>query len=151
MPSPFSCGPVIRECSRMETQIEKEILKSASVWSHPRIGNLNEAQRVSVKIYLHKYCGFSQSTGKISWSLSEGFAPSCFRKTLIWKVLQKIHPEGTIIEILSSVTHNLQLHWKRTAPQLFSYDFWKDFSEYCFVSEHWYSNRRNWSIRPHMF
>ena len=104
MPSPFSCGPVIRECSRMETQIEKEILKSASVWSHPRIGNLNEAQRVSVKIYLHKYCGFSQSTGKISWSLSEGFAPSCFRKTLIWKVLQKIHPKGTIIEILSSVT-----------------------------------------------
>ena len=83
---------------------KKNLLKSASVWSHPRLRILNETQRVSVKIYLHKCCGFFESTGKISWSPSEGFAQSCFKKKLIWKVLQKIHPKGTIIEILSSVT-----------------------------------------------
>ena len=44
----------------------ENLLKSASVWSHPCLGNLNEAQRASVKIYLHKYCDFFQSTGKIS-------------------------------------------------------------------------------------
>ena len=119
---PPSPHPVIRECSRMETQMEKKnLLKSASVWSHPRLRILNETQRVSVKIYLHKCCGFFESTGKISWSPSEGFAQSCFKKKLIWKVLQKIHPKGTIIEILSSVTSQPAASLKRNPMRVI---FW---------------------------
>ena len=44
----------------------ENLLKSASVGAHPRLGNLNKAQRARVNIYLLKYCDFFQSTGKIS-------------------------------------------------------------------------------------
>ena len=90
-------------------------------------------------------------TGKIWYSLSEGFARSCFRKKLIWKTSEKIHPKETVINFFFQLPQNLKLHWKRTPSQLFSDEFWKGFSECSFMSEHWQSNRGNWSIRPHMF
>ena len=44
------------------------------------------------------------STVTASQSPSEGFVRSCFSKKLIRKILQKIHPKETIIEVLFSVT-----------------------------------------------
>ena len=44
------------------------------------------------------------STATASQSPSEGFVRSCFSKKLIRKILQKIHPKETIIEVLFSVT-----------------------------------------------
>ena len=93
MPSPFSASCDSWIFANGNPNEKKNLLKSASVWSHPRLRILNEAQRVSVKIYLHKCCGFFESTGKISWSPSEGFARSCFRKKLIWKVFTKNSPK----------------------------------------------------------
>ena len=58
---------------------------------------------------------------------TEGFARSCFRKKLIWKVSQKITTKETIMKSFFQLRHNLQRHWKRTQSQLFSDDFWKDF------------------------
>ena len=84
-------------------------MKSASVWSHQRLSNLGDTQRTSVKIYLHKYCDFFQNTGK-----------NCFRKKLIWKISQNIHPEETIKKSFLQLPHNLELHWKRSYfPMLF--------------------------------
>ena len=57
--------------------------------------------------------------------VTEGFAQICFRKRLMWKISQKIHPKETIMKSFLKVPHNLQLHWKRTLWQLFSDDFWK--------------------------
>ena len=44
------------------------------------------------------------STVTASQSPSEGFVRSCFSKKLIRKILQKIHPKETIMEVLFSVT-----------------------------------------------
>ena len=69
--------------------------------------------------------------------VTERFARICFRKKLIWKTAQKINPKETIIKFFLQLSHNLQLHCKRTPWHLFSDDFWKKISEYCSVSEHW--------------
>ena len=100
MPSPFSCGPVICECSRMETQIEKkywnwqvfDLIHASGIWMRPK-GSVSKFT-----------CTNTVASLRALVKSHEVFVPSCFRKTLIWKVLQKIHPKGTIIEILSSVT-----------------------------------------------
>ena len=78
-------------------------MKSASVWSHPCLSNLSDTQRTNVKIYLHKCCDFFQNTGK-----------NCFRKKLIWKISQNIHPEETIMKFFFQLPHNLELHCKRS-------------------------------------
>ena len=81
----------------------ENLLKSVSVWSHPRLGNLNEAHSASVKSYLHKYCDYFQNTAKISWSLSEG-SPKLFQKKADLKNFTKNLLKRNYWEVLSSVT-----------------------------------------------
>ena len=54
-----------------------------------RLGTSNEAQWASIKIYLHEYCDFFQSTVKISWSLSKGVLEKSWSETFRKKFTQK--------------------------------------------------------------
>ena len=151
MPSPFSCGPVICECSRMETQIEKkywnwqvfDLIHASGIWMRPK-GSVSKFTCTNTVASLRALVKSNEVFQKDS-------PQAVLEKRWSEKFYKKFTQKELLLKSFLQLPHNLQLHWKRTAPQLFSYDFWKDFSEYCFVSEHWYSNRRNWSIRPHMF
>ena len=124
----------------------ENLLKSANVWSLPHLRIFNEAERASSKfictVTLTSSRALVRSPSRaLVKSPAEWFARSCFRKKLIWKISQ------TFLQL----DHNLQNHWKKNPLESFSDYFWKDSSEYCFVSDHWQSNSKNCRIWLHIF
>ena len=131
----------------------ENLLKSANVWSLPHLRNFNEAERASSKfictVTLTSSRALVRSPSRalvkspVEWFVSE--------KSWSEKSHRKITQNKLLLKTFLQLDHNLQNHWKKPPLESFSDYFWKDSSEYSFVSDHWQSNSKNCRIWLHIF